>query len=159
ADTDVGSVTVSVRATDPHGAFAQQTFIINVANTNDAPVAVADSNNVTEDAVLSVSGNLLTNDSDGDANVVQGLTVPVLQGGTDGGATLTRIGAHGTLVITKATGAYTYTLDNAAAQSLQLGQSVTDTFTYRANDGLVNSNAATLVITVHGTNDGPIATA
>src|SRR5262249_40942505 len=108
ADTDVGSVTVSVRATDPHGASADQTFIINVNNTNDPPVAASDSNDVTEDAVLSVSGNLLTNDNDGDANVVQGLTVPVLQGGTDGGATLTRIGAHGTLVITKATGAYTY---------------------------------------------------
>src|SRR6185436_20357849 len=54
------------------------------------------------------------------------------------------------------TGAYTYTLDNSngTVQALDDGETLTDTFTYAANDGTTSTNT-TLTITIFGTNDGP----
>ena len=42
-------------------------------------------------------------------------------------------------------------------QALDVGQSLTDTFTYRASDGMFLSSAATVTITVQGRNDAPTA--
>jgi len=65
-------------------------------------------------------------------------------------------GAHGTLRLA-VDGGYTYTLDNAAAQSLNAGETVNEVFTYLASDGLA-STPATLTIAVHGGNDAPVTT-
>ena len=46
-----------------------------------------------------------------------------------------------------------------ALQALDVGQSLTDTFTYRASDGTFLSSAATVTITVQGRNDAPTAVA
>ncbi|MGI6442371.1 MAG: VCBS domain-containing protein [Synergistaceae bacterium] len=43
-------LTYTVRATDNHGLYDDQTVTITITGTNDAPVAVADTNTVTEDA-------------------------------------------------------------------------------------------------------------
>ena len=58
--------------------------------------------------------------------------------------------ANGTVVFTNpATGAYTYT-PNAKFNG-------TDTFTFKANDGSVDSNNATITVTVTEVNDAPTA--
>ena len=44
-----------------------------------------------------------------------------------------------------------------ALQALDVGQSLTDTFIYRASDGTFLSSAATVTITVQGRNDAPTA--
>jgi VCBS repeat-containing protein len=61
-------------------------------------------------------------------------------------------GSKGTAVLTNAsTGAYTYTpLSNATG---------TDAFTFRASDGLAQSNLATVTVTITPVNDAPMATA
>ncbi len=61
------------------------------------------------------TGNVLTLDTDVDTNDTH--TVSAITGGTDtdSGTTITKVGTYGTLVITKATGAYVYTLDNTKA--------------------------------------------
>src|SRR6185369_13802690 len=56
--------------------------------------------------------------------------------------------ASGSLTL-NANGSFTYT-PNANFNG-------TDSFTYRANDGTVNSNAATVTITVNAVNDAPVA--
>lgn len=56
--------------------------------------------------------------------------------------------AHGTVIITNtATGAYTYTPDADYNGS--------DSFTFKANDGQVDSNVATISITIVAVNDAP----
>jgi VCBS repeat-containing protein len=87
--------------------------------------------------------------------------VSALSGGTDNGTTFTKVGTYGTLVITKATGAYTYTLANGQAnvQALADGQQVTDVFTYTNSDNHGGSSSAALTVTVTGADDSPTAEA
>ncbi|MEA2879412.1 MAG: large repetitive protein [Hyphomicrobiales bacterium] len=125
-----------------------------LAAINDAATAV-------EDVVTAPTGNLIANDQySGDPSL---LSVSNVAGATDGGATFTIDGTYGRLVVTKATGNYTYTLgvtvaQQTAGQHLATGAAPTETFTYTVTDGsLVNS--ANLVVTVYGTNDAPAATA
>lgn len=121
--------------------------------TNHAPVAVADIVSVKEDVTTVASGNLLANDTDADAGDTH--IVSAVAGGTDNGATITVVGAYGTLVVTKATGAYTYTLNNSGAsvQALAEGQQVTDQFTYTNADNHGATGSSTLTVTITGSND------
>ncbi len=121
------------------------TVTINIG-ANHPPVTVNDSNSVTEDSVLTASGNVLSNDSDLDAGTTLAATLVGSGAGTYGSVTIS------------SGGGYTYTLNNSAAvvQGLAQGQSVTDTFTYAASDGIASTNG-TLTITINGTNDGPVA--
>ncbi|RUW63878.1 VCBS domain-containing protein [Mesorhizobium sp. M7A.F.Ca.US.008.03.1.1] len=142
---------------------------VNILGTNDngAPVAVADTNWAKEDTNTNATGNVLQTlvhvgapsgtfsdhaDTDPDADT---LAVSALSGGIDNGATFTRTGTYGSLVITKATGAYTYTLANAQAnvQALAAGQTVTDSFTYTVSDGHGGTSSANLAVTVFGTDE------
>src|SRR5439155_10010761 len=98
-----------------------------------APVAVNDAVTMAEDTA--VVGNVLTNDTDADA-------------GTTLTAALVASPTHGTVTLA-ATGAFTYT---PAAN-----YNGSDSFTYKANDGTVNSNVATVTITITAVNDSPVA--
>ena len=163
--TDVFSYTNS----DNHGgsSTANLTITVNGTNDNGAPVAVADTNWAKEDTNTSATGNVLQTlahagapsgtfsdnaDTDPDADT---LAVSALSGGIDNGTTFTKTGTYGTVVITKATGAYTYTLANAQAnvQALAAGQMVTDSFTYTVSDGHGGTASANLAVTVFGTDE------
>jgi VCBS repeat-containing protein len=120
---------------------------ITVTGTNDGPVVAVDGNAATEDSTAAVSGNVLANDHD-----VDSASLTVVAPGT-------YVGAHGTLTLAQ-DGSYTYSLDNAASgvQSLAQGQSVVDSFTYSATDGIATV-ASVLDITISGANDGPVLAA
>ena len=68
-----------------------------------------------------------------------------------------KTGTYGTLTI-GADGSYTYVADLAAAEALDAGDIVTDSFTYTVSDGS-NTDTETLIITVIGVNDTPVADA
>ncbi len=108
---------------------------ITVNAVNDAPVANNDGYTINEDTPLNVAAaGVLANDSDVDGNP---LTAVLVSGPTNGSLTL------------NADGSFSYT-PNANYNG-------TDSFTYRANDGSVNSNVATVTITVNAVNDAPVA--
>ncbi len=152
------------------------TLSITVKGTNDAPVALDDTNSVKEDTTSQATGNVIDGtvatgagggvggadtDVDGEDLDVTGITSASGNAATstNGGTTFTIVGKYGTLVINKETGAYTYTLDNTkpAVQSLGAGETLTDeVFTYTVSDTTA-TDTATLTITVNGTNDGPVA--
>jgi VCBS repeat-containing protein/parallel beta-helix repeat protein len=116
---------------------ATYSLTVNVAAVNDPPVSVDDSAYaVDEDSSLSVgaASGVLTNDSDVDGNAL----TAVLGTGP----------ANGTLTL-NADGSFTYT-PNANFNG-------SDSFTYRANDGAVDSGLATVTITVNPVNDAPVA--
>ncbi len=86
-----GPFAVSVTATDPHGATSTRNFTWTV--TNPAPTAVADTGATTENA--NTSGNVITNDTDPDNDVLtvsavngSGTNVGVAVAGTNGGSFL-----------------------------------------------------------------------
>ena len=64
--------TIVVRATSQDGSFQTRSYTIAVTNVDDNdPSAVADTNAVVEDAIKSVTGNVLGNDSDADGDGTQ----------------------------------------------------------------------------------------
>ncbi len=109
-----------------------------VVGANSPPVAVGDSYTATEDTVLTVAvgTGVLQNDSDSDSDPLT--------------AVLFAQAAHGTVALA-ANGSFTYT-----PVANYFGP---DSFTYRANDGSVNSIAATVSLTVNNVPDAPVAAA
>ena len=108
---------------------------------NNAPIAFNDFASTNEDAGSYSGSSVLANDFDWEG---QSLTA------TAG----TFHGVYGTLVL-NANGTYTYT-PYASTQSLALGQTVTDSFTYTVSDGSL-SDTGTLTIAIAGRNDAPVA--
>ena len=131
-DVTPGQLTVSYVAADD-GAIIDEFTI--TAGSNTPPLATDDSYSVDEDATLNVAApGVLANDSDADSDPL----TAVLQAGP----------SNGNLSL-NADGSFSYTPDpdfNGA-----------DTFTYRANDGLANSNLATVTLTINPINDLPTA--
>jgi len=112
------------------------TVSITINPVNDAPVAANDSYTTDEDTGLSVAvPGVLGNDTDADGNP---LTASVVSGPT-----------HGTLTL-NADGSFTYT-PSANFNGV-------DSFSYRVSDGVANSNAAVVSITVNAVNDPPVVT-
>ncbi len=102
------------------------TVSITIVPVNDAPVAVADSYTTVESTPLAVPAKgVLANDTDAEGDP---LTAVLVAGP-----------AHGTVAL-NADGSFTYTST--------LHYNGPDTFTYRANDGKLNSDPATVTITV-----------
>jgi VCBS repeat-containing protein len=108
---------------------------ITVRPVNDAPVAANDAYSVNEDTTLTVGApGVLSNDSDVDGDALS--------------AVLVAGPSHGTLAL-NAGGGFTYT---PAANF-----NGADAFTYRVSDGTLQSNTATVTITVNPVNDAPVA--
>ncbi len=167
-------VVIQVTATDAHGATAVNDVTVTVTGTNDAPVALADVNGsdaVTEagDGVAgdaSATGNVLDNDDDADTSdtlAVSGVAAGDQTGSvtpltTGVGASV--LGVYGSLVLA-ADGVWTYTLDDSDPDTNALpdGASVTDVFTYVADDGNGGQDRATLTISITGSNDAPVVAA
>lgn len=100
---------------------------------NTPPVANNDTYTTSEDTALTVAASgVLSNDSDADGNA---LTTSVVSGPSNGTVQL------------DTNGSFTYT-PTANYSGL-------DSFTYKANDGTVDSNTATVNITVSPVNDPP----
>ena len=111
------------------------TVNITVNPVNDAPVAVNDSYNTNEDTVLNISSpGVLSNDTDVDGDTLKAIKV------TDP--------SHGSLTL-NADGSFSYTPN--------LNYNGSDSFTYKANDSKLDSNIATVNITVNPVNDAPVA--
>ena len=64
-------------------------------------------------------------------------------------------GTYGALTV-GADGTYTYVANQSAADDLDAGDTATDSFTYTISDGDA-TDTATLIFTVTGVNDAPVA--
>ncbi|MCS3458284.1 VCBS domain-containing protein [Aeromonas sp. BIGb0445] len=159
---------------DIDGASSQASLIITIQGANDAPVASDDIGSATEQGVgqagTNATGNVLGNDSDidsgdsshvskvalgPDTNLSQITDVPAGSTSANGAVI---IGLYGTLTL-GADGSYRYVIDNsnATVQALRAGDTLTETFSYRATDRGNLNDIAALVITINGTNDAPMA--
>jgi len=125
-----GAASFTFKANDTQNDSNVATVSITVGPANDAPVAADGGNSTAEDTPL--SGSVLVTDADGDT-----LTYSVVAGPTRG--TLT--------AFNPSTGDFTYTPAH--------DYNGPDAFTFKANDGTVDSNTATFTITVDPANDPP----
>ncbi|MBF0614208.1 MAG: SUMF1/EgtB/PvdO family nonheme iron enzyme [Magnetococcales bacterium] len=125
------TLTIRLTATDGRGGTVSDSFVI--AFSNRAPVAANDTLSVTSGQAVS---DTLTA-TDADRNL---LTYRIVGSPTKGQVNLTNA----------STGAFTYTPNS--------GVTGIDTFTFRANDGRVDSNLATMTVTILRDNHDPMAT-
>ena len=127
------SCSIRVRTTDNDGLSYEEVFTVTMIDVNDAPVAEDNAYVTDEDTTLNVAApGVMDNDSDVDGNT---LNAVLNVGPTNGTVTL------------NSDGSFTYT-PNANFNG-------TDSFTYYANDGLLDSNVATVMLTVNAVNDTP----
>jgi VCBS repeat-containing protein len=130
-----GIDTFTYRAHDGVTNSAPATVTLTVQALNDGPTARDDSYSTIEDTLLVIAApGVLTNDSDVDGDALR--------------AVLVSSPGHGTL---------TWNTNGSFSYTPATNFNGTDTFTYRANDGLSNSAVATVTIAVQSVNDSPVA--
>jgi VCBS repeat-containing protein len=135
-----GTDTFTYTITDADGATDTATVTVTVNGINDPPVATDDTPSVSEDSTGSTV-DVLANDSDAES---QTLTVT----GIDTTGTQGQVTNNGTDV--------TYD-PNGQFDTLDSGETASDTFTYTVSDSQGGTDTATVTITVTGVNDGPVA--
>jgi len=118
------------------GFGGTDTAVVNISVLNEAPVAQDDAYSVDQDTILAIAApGVLANDSDADGDVL----TAILQTAPSNGS-----------VILNANGSFVY--------EPAMGFIGTDSFSYLANDGFVDSNLAVVTITVTevGVNEPPV---
>ena len=130
---------------------------VNVIAVDDDPTITNSDNTgaVTENSGGNTGDTLVAADVDGDS-----LTWSCT-GCTDAGATQTLEGTYGDWVLTEATGAWTWTIDDADSdtQALDPEDTPTDTLTAVVSDGGGTTASITVTVTVTGANDAPTSSA
>jgi VCBS repeat-containing protein len=132
-------VTFVYEVEDNNGATSQETVTITVSGTNDGPVALAGVNVATEDGAI-VNGTLMSTDADASDAHSYSLITDTAEGS----------------VTVNADGSYTFD-PGADFQDLAVGETRDVTFVYEVEDNNRATSQETVVITVSGTNDGPVA--
>jgi len=133
------TITVLDSGTTTNGGINSKTisFTITINPINDAPIAVDDSILVNEGATIAVVTNNATTLTNNDTDVDNlSLTATIVTQPTNGSVTL------------NTNGTFSYTHNGSETTS--------DSFTYKANDGLLDSNIATVTINVTPVNDAPV---
>jgi large repetitive protein len=110
------------------------TVSLTVVPVNDAPVATNDSYTVNEGGTLNGT-SVLANDTDAENTT---LTAVLVSGPANASS-------------------FTFNPDGTFTYVHNGSETTTDSFTYKANDGTLDSNIATVTITVNPVNDAPVA--
>ena len=138
-----GTATITVTLEDDAGTeggginSATKTFVITISPVNDQSIVTDHSLTVDEGATVETLDNneinLLFNAVDVDEDV---LTAILVTDPTNGSLTL------------NSDGTFSYTHDSS--------ETISDSFTYKANDNSIDSNVATVTITINPVNDAPV---
>lgn len=125
---------------DADGDTDVATVTITINGTNDSPTANDDAATTDEDTAV-ITANVLANDSDPDTSDT--LVVAAYDAVSAGGGTVSYNGD----------GTFTYD-PNGQFETLNAGDSTTDTFTYTLDDGHGGTDTATVTVTIDGVDDG-----
>ncbi|MBU3568589.1 VCBS domain-containing protein, partial [Polynucleobacter alcilacus] len=147
---------VSITVNGAGGSTASDTLTIQI--NDDVPTAVNDGTKaLTEDGTLTVSGNVLTNDSYGADGVNTTATTAFSWDANT--AAKTELAKYGTLTL-DANGNYSFTLNNTstAVQGLQSTDVKTQELSYTITDADGDTSTQHVTITITGANDSASVT-
>ncbi len=145
-ETTTDSFTYTIR--DDNNGEATGTVEITINGVNDDPIAADDdsTDGAESDEENEVLIDVLANDNDPDTSDNPNLTVTALE----------IAGLKGDITISNNGDDVTYN-PNGQFESLDVGETDTDTFGYTVSDGNGGSDTATVTVTINGVNDLPIA--
>ena len=139
-DTDSNTLYVGFNNGNQHGDIIR---VFTEAASNQAPVAVNDTDAVNEDATVTKTGSqndVLNDDSDPDGDTITVTQIKhsttsnsAVSGSTTYSDGTSVTGTYGTLTI-GADGSYTYVADQSAADDLDASDTATDVFTYTISE-------------------------
>jgi len=138
-DDQTGVATITINASDGDGTCSsQEVFVVTVTAFNDSPVATTEIISVLEAGTATTTTNnatsVLANDTDTESD---NLT-----------ADLVSNPINGAVFALSTTGSFTYTHDGS--------ETTTDSFSYRAFDGISYGNTVTVTINITPVNDCPV---
>ena len=139
---------------DEAGHQATATVYITILSVNDPLVAVDDTATTDEDTPVSVLDSGVESVLDNDEDPEGGSLTVVMVNGEEGNVGVQFTLPSGALLTLNADGTFLYD-PNGQFEYLQVDESATDVFTYRASDGEHYSNVATVTVTITGVNDAP----
>jgi VCBS repeat-containing protein len=152
AEGEIVTLTYTVEIDDGDGGTTQQTFDVTITGTNDAPVI--------DELLSDVVATVVEDGFDAAGNPVGNpdASGQILASDVDNGVSTFSVaqpnGSFGVFAI-NAAGEWTYTLDDAAADHLALGQTRTEVFEVTVTDGFGATDQVLVTITVQGSNDAP----
>lgn len=129
-----GTETITYKANDGSLDSNISTITIIVNAVNDAPVIQDQGASTNEDTAVTTTLSVV------DVDTVQGMTRSIVSNPSNGSVVLSGSG------------------NQTATYTPNANWNGTDTFTWKANDGTLDSNTATLTITVAAVNDAPATT-
>ncbi|MFW6146026.1 MAG: putative Ig domain-containing protein, partial [Planctomycetota bacterium] len=139
ANADVGTISVTVTATDGSAASISDTFDLAVANVNDAPTMADQTLTLAEDAIVgTVLGSLAATDVDAEDSLTYSIV-----GGTDADR----------FALDSATGEVTL----ADATGVDFETTTSYTFDVQVEDGAGATATATVTVNVTNVNEAPAA--
>ena len=158
-NSDVGSTTMTLTASDAQGGSATQSFALKVINTNDAPIAIGFTENGAEDTDRNFF--LKGDDVDSQSTILSYsiTTLPSkgkLYQSTNDKTKAEAIETVPTLIKDSVIGGVTYNsflIHEPVAN--EYGTPYT-TFGFKANDGIVSSNEAIVTLNYGAVNDPPV---
>ncbi|GJL87863.1 MAG: hypothetical protein DHS20C03_15720 [Minwuia thermotolerans] len=145
-----GNDSFTYSISDGNGGTDTASVDVTVTGENDAPVATDDQ--FTTDEATQISGNVITNDVDVDADVLAVSAVDGVAANVGSQVAL----ASGALLTLNADGTFDYD-PNGQFEGVGVGQTATDSFTYTATDPGGLTDTATATVTINGLNDAPDA--
>lgn len=152
SDTDSFTYTIS----DGNGGTDTATVTVTIDGVNDMPHARRDDLSTSEDEAL--VANLFADNGNGvdrDPDASDILEVAEVNGSSANVGTEIVL-ASGALLTVQPDGSVDYD-PNGQFESLAIGESTTDSFTYRVSDGNGGFDGATVFIKIDGRNDAPVA--
>ncbi len=141
-----GTDSFSVVVSDPSGETAEATISITISGENDAPIITT--------AIGANLGTVVEGDEQADTGGQLSADDPEDNAVTWSGTSTALFGVFAI----SGTGAWTYVLNNDAADSISEGETVVETFTAVATDEFGATVSQTVEVTLTGTNDAPTVT-
>jgi VCBS repeat-containing protein len=137
---------------------ATQSFTVNITGANDTPTLAAITPSSYIDTSVSntfsnITGTLAGADRDSGQTLLYGIV-----GGTVVSGISTSVGIYGTLNLNISTGAYTFTPNATAINSLPAGSNPTASFSVTVSDGSLSTQKV-LIVNLTGANDTPTGVA